>query len=198
MQLFEIINISQFSRDNPRNWRPHVLAVMALLLSGCLVQAVKQENLKDPALTRIHQAFVTTVNRAQSDSQRAWQNGRLGNMVVNIIGGENVGLCYQWQELVYVGIQPALRQTGWQARGISINKGTFFEHHAVVVYNPNISSPDTLLQKPDQQGVYVLDPWESGKANIYTLSDWLKKPWVIEVPAKITNLRQFTITGYKP
>lgn len=197
----QLIDFKVITKGAPRSrgWGKHgFIILLSLLASACMVQPIKRENLRDPAIGVIREAFVQLLKRAKSDPKHDWHNGRTGNMVVNTVGGNNVGLCYQWQELVYVGIQPALRKTGWRALGVSINKGTYFEHHAVVVFNPKKINPDTLLQHPGQAGVYVLDPWESGKPYIYTLADWLQKPWIIKVPAKITEIRQFTITGYKP
>lgn len=152
----------------------------------------------EPDLAPIQAAFEQTVARALQEPDRNWHNGRLGNMIVNIWGGNNTGLCFHWQALVYLGIQPALQNSRWRATGIEVNRGTFFEHHAVLVYDPEQVQLQGLLDSPQVRSAYVLDPWEDGKASIYRLQDWLKKPVTIKVPAKLEDIRYLKLSDKSP
>ena len=145
-------------------------------------------NINNSSLRIIQQAYQETVNAAHKDSRLSWNNGRLGNMIVNINGGVNKGLCHHWQKLVYTGIQPALVKTGWKATGIAINEGSFFEHHAVLVYDPATIKLTEILDNIDKSASYILDPWSSGQPRIYTTADWLKLPVTIKKAARLTRI----------
>lgn len=136
----------------------------------------------------IQQAYQQTVSAAHNDNQYAWNNGRLGNIIVNVNKEPNKGLCYHWQQLVFSGIQPALAKSGWKATGIAINEGSFFEHHAVVVYDPEKISIQDLLKDSRKTESYVLDPWSSGEARIYTVGNWLKLPVTVKVKPRLTKV----------
>ncbi len=166
-----------------------VCVSIMLALSACaaMIKPIKSNNID--GLQVIHEAYRKTVHSAHNDSSQSWNNGRLGNIIVNINGGEHKGLCYHWQKLVYNGIQPALVKTGWEATGIAINEGSFFEHHAVLVYDPGIIGPNEILEEPYKSNSYVLDPWSSGEPRIYTTADWLKLPLTIKKPARLTRIK---------
>jgi hypothetical protein len=157
-------------------------------LSACTAMVKPINNINNSSLRIIQQAYQETVNAAHKDSRLSWNNGRLGNMVVNINGGANKGLCHHWQRLVYTGIQPALLKTGWKATGIAINEGSFFEHHAVLVYDPAIIKLTEILNNNQKSISYVLDPWSSGEPRIYTTTDWLKLPVTIKKAARLTRI----------
>ncbi len=167
---------------------PKLLSCLPLLfsLSACslMVKPLKTININD--LRIIQQTYQATINAAHNDNRLQWNNGRLGNMNVNINGGANKGLCYHWQRLVYMGIQPALLKTGWKATGIAINEGTFFEHHAVLVYDPDRLKIDEILNNNNKSYSYVLDPWSSGEPRVYTTADWLKLPVTVRKAARLT------------
>lgn len=146
----------------------------------------------------IQQSYAATVKQANNDRKRLWQHGRLGNMTVNLQGKPNVGLCYHWQEIVYVGIQPALLKTQWHAVGIAVNEGNFLEHHAVLVYDPLQVKFDQILAPTRQSMSYVLDPWKTGKPMIYSLKNWLILPFTVDKPARLTAIVNFRLTGYNP
>ena len=112
---------------------PLALLLVAFLLTGCAAGPMRPDTIPEPQLTRIHAAFEETITAAHNDSRIAWRSGWLGNAWVNLRGEPNVGLCYQWRDLVYHGILPTVRQEGWEATGIVISRGSNNEHHAVVV-----------------------------------------------------------------
>jgi len=166
--------------------------------SACSLTPGHIKSFHNDKLQKIHQSYVDTVKQANRDLNRHWQHGRLGNMTVNLDGSPNVGLCYHWQEIVYVGIQPAIKKTGWRAVGIAINEGNFLEHHAVLVYDPQQVEFEKILKTQYQSNSYVLDPWKTGKPRIYSLKNWLALPFSIEKPARLTTVANFRLTGYKP
>ena len=157
-------------------------------LSACTIMVKPINNIDNSGLRIIKQAYQETVNAAHKDNRLSWNNGRLGNMIVNINGGAHKGLCYHWQRLVYTGIQPALLKTGWKATGIAINEGSFFEHHAVLVYDPATNKLKEILNNIGKSNSYVLDPWSSGEPRIYTTADWLKLPVTIKKAARLTRI----------
>ena len=168
--------------------QPYSILLLSLLLTACITQPVAPDALPGPELLAIQQAFETTVARARQDPGATWHSGPIGNLWVNYWGEPNYGLCYQWQKLVFQGVQQRVREVGWQATGIRINKDTDHEHHAVVVFNPAFIERDDLLRRPQQSQAYVLDPWRQGQADMYTLADWLKLPRKVEVPAQLKEL----------
>lgn len=162
---------------------------LCMLLAACGVSPLQPDNLQQAELRAIQQAYAETIRQARADHTSSWHSGPLGNLWVNYWGEPNYGLCYQWQRLVYEGVHQRVEQLGWQASGIHINKGTDHEHHAVVVFDPGRTPREQLLERPGSAGAYVLDPWRSGQADIYSLSDWLQLPRVVEVPAQLKELK---------
>jgi len=175
-----------------------IVLVALLCLSACSASPTYIKNTKDNSLLTIKTAYTTTINQAYKDSNRIWQHGKLGNITVNLEGEPNLGLCYHWQEIVYVGIQKSIKTTGWRATGIAINEGNFQEHHAVLVYNPSQTPFDFIFSKQHINNSYVLDPWQNGKPHIYTLENWLKLPFSTEKPARLTKITNFKLTRFKP
>lgn len=169
----------------PLRW----LALWLLFLHGCSINPVPHERLPQGEMARIAQTYRLTVQAAHADRETHWHNGPIGNMVVNFWGEPNAGLCFQWQKLVYQGVHRQARELGWQALGIRINKGTDHEHHAVVVFDPDRIREQQLLSAAGPVDAYVLDPWRSGEADIYTLADWLTLPARVEVPAELKALQ---------
>ena len=165
-----------------------LLAALALL-AACSAVPLRPGQLQNPALRTIHTAFERTVEAAQDDPNIEWHSGWLGNMWVNFWKGDNRGLCYQWQQLVYNGVAPAARRVGWDATGIVINAGTRHEHHAVLVFDPRKVRRDALLTPEGRTHVYVLDAWREGQADIYRLTDWLKLPFAVESTARLQTLQ---------
>jgi len=175
-----------------------LIIVFVLGLSACSLTPVYEKSRYNNGLNHILRAYEDTVSRAHADSNRSWQNGRLGNLTVNLEGGTNVGLCYHWQEIVYVGIQKSVKTTGWRAVGIAINEGNFLEHHAVLVYDPKQLKFSQIMDKRFGSKSYVLDPWKSGKPLVYTLDNWLTLAVSIENQPRLTKVERFRLTGHKP
>jgi hypothetical protein len=182
-RFFSINNMTPLT-----HYRPCLIWMAAFSLCACsmTVQTIKDININ--GLIIIQQAYQQAVMTAHTDSQYAWNNGRLGNIIVNVNGEPNRGLCHHWQQLVYKGIQPALLETGWKATGIAINEGSFFEHHAVLVYDPGKISMEDILKDTKKSDSYVLDPWSSGEARVYTVGNWVKLPVTIKVKPRLTKV----------
>jgi len=159
-----------------------------LSLCACTASINTINNSNINGLKSIQRAYQQAVSAAHNDNEVSWNNGRFGNIIVNVNGEPNLGLCYHWQKLVFKGIQPALSTTGWKATGIAINEGSFFEHHAVLVYDPLRTKFTDILKKPDKTDSYVLDPWSSGEPRIYTVENWLKLPVTIKVKPRLTKI----------
>ena len=170
-------------------YRLFAYLALVLGLSACALNVKPINNININELKIIQRTYQNTISAAHTDNERTWNNGRLGNIIVNVNGGANRGLCYHWQKLVYNGIQPALAKTGWKATGIAINEGSFFEHHAVLVYDPSMIQLKNILKDPYKTRSYVLDPWSSGEPRVYTTADWLKLPVTIKQGARLTQVR---------
>lgn len=141
----------------------------------------------DTALQPIAASFTRTVDRVQSADDAKWHDGWTGNMFVNAFGGQNMGLCHEWRDVVFRGVVFDVRAQGWNCFGIAINRGTGHEHHAVLVARPELAS-EQLLPAPPETGAYVLDAWSRGKADIYRLKDWITLPAFKKVPAELIDM----------
>lgn len=164
-------------------------SVILLLFSGLAACSITSTHLKShqiPGLEPILKAYRETVRLAHADKSTAWNHGRLGNILVNLDTKTQRGLCFHWQKRVYISIQPALINSDWTATGIAINEGSFFEHHAVLVYNHTKIRLDNILKHQHKSLNYVLDPWSSGEPRVYLLTDWLQLPHAILTPPRLT------------
>ncbi len=113
------------------------MLLSAVAVCGCAQpRPLAIEEIDDPSLLLIMNALEETIRAAREDRDTAWFSGHLGNAWVNLWGEPNYGLCYHWQELVYHGVLPTVREVGWEARGVQINIGTMNEHHAVLIIDP--------------------------------------------------------------
>jgi hypothetical protein len=142
----------------------------------------------EPELRTIHRAFEEAIEEADADPSSSWYSGVAGNFWVNLWGRSNYGLCYQWQEMVFAGVRSTVRSLDWETCGIQVNGGTMHEHHAVLVFDPQLVRTDHLLGPPPAEPVYVLDGWRRGRADIYRLVDWLELPSRIAVPPELEDL----------
>ena len=159
-----------------------------LLLTACVALPIERENIKEPALQKIHQAFSQTVHEALNDPEEDWTSGWLGNMWVNFHEGRQRGLCYQWKYRVHAGVKSTVLAQGWQLTGIVVNKGADGEHHAVVVYDPKRIKTQQLLAASIDKPVFILDAWRQGQPDIYHLTQWLQLPRHIHIPAQLVNI----------
>ncbi|MDT8404309.1 hypothetical protein [Sulfuriflexus sp.] len=163
----------------------HLLLLVFVTLSGCVVLPLHHDSIEDPALLEIRTAFARTVEQTLNDPEQQWTSGWLGNMWINFHGDDNRGLCYEWKYRVHAGVQETVQRVGWQATAIVINRGAAHEHHAVVVYDPAQVSAGKLLAARPSEPVYILDAWRQGQADIYTMHDWLQLPMSVSVAAEI-------------
>lgn len=170
------------------DFRFPVILLMASILNACSLHNTYLTSVPDKELEPILAAYRQAVRNAHEDTQYTWNNGRIGNIFVNMDTENQRGLCFHWQKLVYIGIQDALVATGWRASGIAINEGSFFEHHAVLIYDPRQVKFYNLLKNKNKYSTYVLDPWSSGEARVYHLNDWLELPITHILPARLTTL----------
>ena len=169
--------------------RIFLLFFLPLIISGCTPAPIIVKPYITPELARIIQAYEKAVFSTREDPNNQWHHGRMGNMAVNIKKGNHVGLCYHWQWKVYTSIMKTVDNTRWRALGIAINEGSFYEHHAVLLYRPDQTKFEEILKKPYKTNVYVLDPWGSGKPLVYNLGGWLKLPVTLETPARLTRIK---------
>lgn len=164
------------------------LLLITSILHACSLHSTHLTSVPEKGLEPILSAYRQTVRHAHENDQYSWNNGRIGNIFVNMDAENQRGLCFHWQKLVYIGIQDALTATGWRASGIAINEGSFFEHHAVLIYDPGQIKFYDILNNTDKSTLYVLDPWSSGEPRIYRLKDWLALPVTHILPARLTTV----------
>ena len=167
----------------------------AALLSGCVAVPLQPGAMADPGLMQIQAAFEHSVRQAHAQADATWVSGWSGNAWVNLTGEPRYGLCYQWRDLVYAGVLPTVRWTGWAAKGIVISQGTVNEHHAVVVFDPRRLPLERVLSASAQQPAYVLDAWRRGRADIYPLHTWLRLPLFLRTPAQLRTLAEPLASG---
>jgi len=164
------------------------LLSLVLFLSACVTTPLEQDNINDPVLQKIHQAFAKTIEDAFNDPNEEWTSGWLGNMWINFHEGRQRGLCYQWKYRIHAGVKDTVLAQGWQLTGIVINQGADGEHHAVIVYDPSRIKPEQLVNADITQPVFVLDAWRRGQPDIYRVSEWLTLARHQHVPAKLIDV----------
>ena len=156
-----------------------ILLAVLLLPMGC-VSPIVVDSKKQPELSAIRAEFSAIVARAHEDEDVEWVSGWAGNSAIKETGedGSMMGYCYEWQELVYEEIASCVRAQGWNLVKININRDWFSEHHAVVVFDEALISQEELLTKTGP-GAYVLDAWQRGHADVFTLENWLSIPVIV-------------------
>lgn len=164
------------------------LTLLALLYGCAAAPPLRPAQYGHPELVEIHRAFQQAVEDAHQDPNSHWRSGWTGNIIVNTLPDSERGLCYQWQELVYAGVLDTVKRVGWHANGIVINKATRHEHHAVIVFDPKVTDQDHILDSPQSNPAWVLDAWRRGKADIFTVQQWVELPLFKLVPPKITGV----------
>ncbi len=157
--------------------RAMVLAMGAGSLGACAPYPLKRESIEaDPRLAEIHAAFDRSVREARGHPDEDWWSGWEGNWIVNTFGGDRRGLCYHWQEVVHRGVWTTVERVGWDAVGITINRDHGGEHHAVLVFDPVVTTREGVLGQPKPRHGFVLDAWRRGVPEVYTLDDWVTMP----------------------
>jgi hypothetical protein len=181
---------ARIADDVPMLARVLILAVMGLALTGCATtHPIEIGSIQRPELASIADALEQTVADAHADPDTDWHSGWTGNVVVNWFEGDRMGLCYHWRDQVYDGVAPTCESVGWEAWGVTINRGVKGEHHAVLVFDPELGTVQRVLaeREPD---AFVLDAWRRGRPDIYPLPEWLslatirKGPELIDLAAR--------------
>lgn len=165
------------------------------LVGGCADRTISVEEMREPQLRAIHAAMVRTIERAEADSTVKWHCGWTGNIAVNA-SETDLGLCYQWRDLIWEGVYDTVKQQGWDATGVTISRGTWLEHHGVLVWDPKVITRDQLLIRTTQS--YVLDGWARGKADVYRLDQWIDDQLAVAAPPRIRELSPPGLPGSPP
>lgn len=161
----------------------------ALLSGGCSTpHPIAHDSITNPQLRMIVDSFEETISYAHHHPIEEWHAGAFGNMMVNGFSGDNYGLCYHWQELVWHGVIDTVREVGWAGTGVAINLDTSNEHHGVAVFDPRIVDEADILSPEHAFDVYVLDGWKRGRADVYHLRDWVEVPMFKRRPLVIEEM----------
>lgn len=156
-----------------------IFCVAFCLMPGCATPPHPPANDDPQALRTIRAAFNDVVARAKSDPKIRWVSGWDGNSEIEKNPGPDIkGLCWEWQELVFSEIAPVAARVHWQIAKININRGWFSEHNAVVVWDAQRTDRKALLENGGN-AAWVLDPWQNGAPDIFTLADWLDIPVIV-------------------
>jgi hypothetical protein len=176
-----------------RGTAPRFAVVLVVSFQSACAHPVVTQEADSADLRAIRLAFEQTVREAHDSSDEQWHSGWFGNVLVNANGSvEHFGLCHHWQERVFAGVIDTVRDVEWQASGITINLGSPNEHHAVVVFDPEVESFDTLLAGGGSNDAWVLDAWKRGRADIFTVRDWVSLPLIVWTPPALEDLSSIT------
>ena len=169
--------------------RAHLLFALAALGAGaCASPTVDPAVRGEPALVEIHAALVDAVDWARTNHDTDWYSGWTGNAMVHLAGDQTLGLCYEWQELVWDFVSPVVERVGWRADGITINTDTWSAHYAVVVWDPARVRRAELLTLPESAPAFVLDAWRNGEPEAYTVARWIDIPIIVMTPPALESL----------
>jgi hypothetical protein len=159
-----------------------LLGVLGVLATCSSPPPLAPDRMEDPSLRRIHARFAETVRTARADPDGTWRSGWFGNVAV-AFGGENErGLCYEWQGLVHAGVRDIVVGEGWDLLGVSINRHTANEHHAVIVWNPAAGlTRANVLEAALDRPAWVLDAWQRGEPDMWHVRDWVRLPLLVRV-----------------
>lgn len=167
----------------------HALCALAVLVTGaCASPRVDPLERGEPALVEIHAALVDAVDWARTNGDIDWYSGWTGNAMVHATDDQTLGLCYEWQELVWDYVRPVVKRVGWRADGITINADTWSAHYAVVVWDPARVRRADLLTLPESAPAFVLDPWRNGEPETYTVAAWVDIPIIVMAPPALESL----------
>ena len=162
-----------------------IICCFALLTLSACVSPVIVNSRQEPELAQIRETFAACVERAHADPEVRWVHGWAGNSAIEARpDGSIMGYCYEWQELVHDNLAEVVRGLGWDLVKVNINRDWFSEHHAVIVFDPGRISREELLVRFGP-GAWVLDAWQRGRADIYTLEDWVSIPVIVFEPASL-------------
>ncbi|MCP3905279.1 MAG: hypothetical protein GY715_16760 [Planctomycetes bacterium] len=173
---------------HPRGSRTLLTLLVLAFTGGCAAPPLRPAQIVDPDLRVIHDRFEEIMRDARRDPEIVWHAGPIGNLIVNYVGAEHYGLCYDWQELVYDEVLPTVEAIGWTATGIKINEDTKNEHHGVLVFDPRRVEAERILETPETAPAWVLDAWRRGRADIYRVNDWLALATTVYVEPELEDL----------
>jgi len=188
--LFSVDAVSVTLITSTLDCRKTVILLILPFFNACTTTPVLQDSLHDPSLQQILAVYRQAVSQVYLDSRQDWHNGWVGNIRVNLGDISDKGLCYHWQQLTYDAIATTVKSLQWDAIGITINYDTLNEHNAVLVFDPEKIAKQNLLTNLVLESAYVLDPWPAGKADVYSLSDWLAMPLLRHKPAELKELHE--------
>jgi len=163
------------------------LSLVMLILPACHLPTPLKE-LDEPRLEAVQRDYQHVVHFAHNHPHEDWYHGWYGNFWRNWHRGNRRGLCYEWQAVVYEGVRESAPAAGFVAIGIMKDRNKSTEHHAVLLFEKGdfVSSnqgesigPDAglvLLDQREPRRAWVLDAWRYGRADIFTLDDWLGAP----------------------
>lgn len=174
----------------------YVAALAALVLSACTgyhARPLDPISIQDPTLQTIHAAYANLIDTLHRDPATAWHAGWQGNAMVHLLPGKHLGLCFDWQREVYFGLRERIAAEGWRTVPIAVRVGSMREHHAVLIFDPKrvpLRLPD--IARPHTPA-FVLDPWQSGKPDIYSMHAWLR-PYAKQHPPFLIERLEPSVT----
>lgn len=134
----------------------------------------------DPRLARVHDDYARAVDALKASRDEDWYSGWMGNIWRNTWGGNRRGLCYEWQARTYEAVREVAPAEGFDAIGIMRDRDRPSEHHGVLLIAHGAGTGPRLMEAPPPRAGWVLDPWRYGRADVFTLDEWLGLPesWV--------------------
>jgi hypothetical protein len=158
------------------------LLQVCILIAGCTTpRPLDSQSLSaasaDPRWNTLLTAYASAISAAGKDSATIWHHNWLGNATVRNQGPPHQGLCWQWRDHLDTTLAPTIQSLHFSAVGIHANRGSRMEHNALLVYNPAAITLAHLLAAPTPTSsappvALVLDPWFSGTAAVYSVSEW--------------------------
>lgn len=164
------------------------LVCLFLLLPACHLPTPLKD-IDDPRVAAIRPDYQAVIDYAYHNDSEIWFSGWTGNFWRNWMGGNRRGLCYEWQAVVYEGVREAAPKAGLVAIGIMKDRNKSTEHHAVLIFPKGdivtsnagaTTGPEAgllLLDEHEPRRAWVLDAWRYGRADIFTLDNWLGAPF---------------------
>lgn len=159
-----------------------ILFHLCFLIAGCTTPHPLDPQLlstasADSRWSTLLTAYASAISAADQDPNAIWHHNWLGNATVLNQGPPHQGLCWQWRDYLDTTLAPKLQSLQFSAVGIHASRGTRMEHNALLIYNPAAISPSHLLAATTPASssppvALVLDPWFTGTASVYSISEW--------------------------
>lgn len=158
--------------SGPSQIAPLFALAAASGLGGCHLPTPLRE-IDDPRVARVHDAYARSVGAMLASSDEDWYSGWAGNIWCNSWGGNRRGLCYEWQARTYEAVREVAPAEDLDAVGIMRDRDRSSEHHAVLLFARATTTGPQLLEARPPRAAWVLDPWRYGRADVFTLDEWL-------------------------